>query len=301
MATALPLSVVRGKTRARSGAGPMKTAARRVLTHPAGVFGLTVLVGFILMAICAPLIAPYDPIKQIVGHELRAPSAEHWLGTDEYGRDLFSRIVYGCRISMLVSLIAVSTGGFLGIVLGLFSGYRGGLVDAVLMRVVDVMLSYPAIILGIAIVAVIGAGMFNVAYALAIVNVPHFARVVRASVLTQMGQEYVSSAIAAGCCDRRIMFLHVLPNCFGPILVQASTAIGVAVIAEASLSFLGLGTQPPNPSWGSILGDGRAFLRRAWWYGVSPGIFLATFQLGLNFLANALRDAFDPRLIRSRG
>ena len=200
---------------------------------------------------------------------------------------------------MLVSLVAVGVGAGIGILTGLISGYRSGWVDAVLMRTSDVILSYPAIILGIAIVAVIGTGALNVAYALAIVNIPQFARLVRAAVLTQRSLEYVDSAVCAGCRERRIIFRHILPNCIGPILVQISLAVSFAVLAEASLSFLGLGTQPPDPSWGSMLGDGRAYLRQAWWYGFFPGLVLAVFQVGLNFLTDSLRNALDPRLARS--
>ena len=228
------------------------------------------------------------------GKELVAPGGSFLVGTDQYGRDFLSRLIFGSRISLIVALISVVVGGGLGMLTGLLSGYYGGWVDALLMRIFDVILAYPALILSIAIVAVIGTGWINVAYALSIVYVPQFARIVRASVLTQKELEYVSAAASLGCTESRIMFRQILPNCIGPILVQSSLSFGHAVLAESSLSFLGLGTQPPLPSWGTMISEGQTFLGQAWWYPVFPGLALAFLCISLNFLSDTIRDAFDP-------
>ena len=265
-----------------------------VLRKPTGLVGLGVVLIVILVAISAPIISPFDPVKQAKGKELIPPGAPFFLGTDEFGRDIFSRLIYGSQISLMVAVVSVVIGGGVGVLTGLISGYRGGWLDAILMRIFDVILAYPAIILGIAIVAVIGSGSMNVAYALAIVYIPSFARMVRASVLTLKEREFVSAAVTIGCSDLRVMFLHIWPNCVGPVLVQASLSFGYSVLAEASLSFLGLGTQPPNPSWGTMISEGRAFLRVAWWYSVFPGVALATLSTGLNYFSDALRDTLDP-------
>jgi len=249
---------------------------------------------YVLVAILAPLLAPFDPVKQARGKELVAPGHSFLVGTDQYGRDILSRLIFGTRISLIVALISVVVGGGLGMLTGLLSGYYGGWVDSVLMRIFDVILAYPALILSIAIVAVIGTGWMNVAYALSIVYVPQFARIVRASVLTQKELEYVSAAASLGCTESRIMFRQILPNCIGPILVQSSLSFGHAVLAESSLSFLGLGTQPPMPSWGTMISEGQTFLRQAWWYPVFPGLALAFLCISLNFLSDTIRDAFDP-------
>jgi len=265
-----------------------------ILHRPAGLVGLIVIILYVLVAILAPFVAPFDPVKQTRGKELAAPGDSFLVGTDQYGRDIFSRLIFGSRISLTVALISVVVGGGLGILTGLLSGYYGGWVDSVVMRIFDVILAYPALILSIAIVAVIGTGWINVAYALSIVYVPQFARIVRASVLTQKELEYVSAAASLGCTESRIMFRQILPNCIGPILVQSSLSFGHAVLAESSLSFLGLGTQPPFPSWGTMISEGQTYLRQAWWYPVFPGLALAFLSISLNFLSDTIRDAFDP-------
>jgi peptide/nickel transport system permease protein len=266
----------------------------RVLQNPNGAAGLTIVLLIVLMAIFAGVISPFDPVVQARGKELAVPGVPFWLGTDQYGRDILSRLIHGSRISLMVAIIAVGAGGSIGILTGLVTGYRGGWLDTLVMRIFDVIMAYPAIILGITIVAVIGTGSLNVAYALAIVYIPQFARVVRASVISQKEREYVTCAIAIGCKDRRIIFKHIFPNSIGPILVQTSLSFGAAVLAEASLSFLGLGTQPPSPSWGTMISEGRTYLRQAWWYPVFPGLALALFSTGLNYFSDALRDALDP-------
>ncbi len=273
----------------------MVQAFQRVIRNPIGMFGLSVLSLLVFCAITAPIISPYDPLAQHAGSELRQPSAQYLLGTDNLGRDIFSRIIYGSRASLLVGVVAVALGAGAGIATGLAAGYFGGIVDTLIMRFYDALLSFPAILLGIAVVSVLGTGMLSVAYALAIASLPTFARLMRSRVLAERERDYVLAARCCGSSDRRIMWLHVLPNAVAPLLIQISLAMGFSVLAESALSFLGLGTQPPYPSWGAMLNESRAYLRTAPGFGIFPGAALAILLLGLNFLADALRDALDPR------
>jgi peptide/nickel transport system permease protein len=274
---------------------PLVQALARTVRNPFGVFGLSVLGLLVFCALAAPVISPYDPLEQHVGAELRPPGLEYLLGTDNLGRDLLSRIIYGSRASLLVGVVAVALGAGIGIATGLAAGYFGGIVDTVIMRFYDALLSFPAILLGIAVVSVIGTGMLPVAYALAIASLPTFARLMRSRVLAERERDYVLAAQCCGASDQRIMWLHVLPNAVAPLLIQISLAMGFSVLAESALSFLGLGTQPPDPSWGSMLNESRAYLRTVPTFGIFPGVALAILLLGLNFLADALRDALDPR------
>jgi peptide/nickel transport system permease protein len=273
---------------------------RRLLRSPSGLIGLIVMVLLALTAVFAPLIAPYDPLVQHPGSELAVPSATYWVGTDEFGRDLFSRIVYGSRISLFVGVLAVVIGSVVGVSSGLAAGYRGGWLDASIMRLWDTLLAFPAILLGIAVAAVLGPGVTNAAIALAIISIPQFSRITRASVLGEMQKEYVQAARCIGVGNLQIALRHIFPNTISPLLVQLSLAMAYAVLLEAGLSFLGLGTQPPEPSWGSMLNTSRAYLRQAPWYAIFPGIALSVLLLGLNFLSDALRDALDPRLTHLR-
>ncbi len=273
----------------------MVQAFQRVIRNPIGMFGLSVLSLLVFCAITAPIISPYDPLAQHAGSELRQPSAQYLLGTDNLGRDILSRIIYGSRASLLVGVVAVALGAGAGIATGLAAGYFGGIVDTLIMRFYDALLSFPAILLGIAVVSVLGTGMLSVAYALAIASLPTFARLMRSRVLAERERDYVLAARCCGSSDRRIMWLHVLPNAVAPLLIQISLAMGFSVLAESALSFLGLGTQPPYPSWGAMLNESRAYLRTAPGFGIFPGAALAILLLGLNFLADALRDALDPR------
>ena len=266
-----------------------------VVRNTMSLFGLVVIVILGLMALLAPLIAPFPPLAQHGGDELLGPGAPYWLGTDEFGRDLLSRIIHGSRISLLVGVIAVGVGAGIGVFTGLISGYYGGWIDTLIMRLYDVILAFPAILLGIAMIAVLGTGPLKIALLLGVVNVPGFARLTRASVLVQREQEYILAARSIGSSGGRLIGRHLFPNCLGPILVQLSLSMGFAVLLEAGLSFLGLGTQPPDPSWGAMLNSSRPYLRVAWWYGVFPGLFLAVLLIGLNYFSDALRDAFDPR------
>jgi peptide/nickel transport system permease protein len=273
---------------------------QRLVRSPSGLLGLIAVVLLVLTAVFAPLLAPYDPLAQHPGSELAVPSARFWVGTDEFGRDLFSRIVYGSRISLFVGVLAVAIGSVVGVSSGLAAGYRGGWLDASIMRLWDTLLAFPAILLGIAVAAVLGPGVTNAAIALAIISIPQFSRITRASVLGEKQKEYVQAARCIGVGDLRVALRHIFPNTVSPLLVQLSLAMAYAVLLEAGLSFLGLGTQPPDPSWGSMLSTSRAYLRQAPWYAVFPGIALSILLLGLNFLSDALRDALDPKLTHLR-
>ena len=277
------------------GRSPLVQALSRTVRNPTGLFGIAVLSALVLCAIGAPLISPYDPLLQHPGSELKTPGVAFPLGTDHLGRDILSRIIYGSRASLLVGVVAVGLGAAVGIATGLAAGYFGGIVDTVIMRFYDALLSFPAILLGIAVVSVLGPGMLSVSYALAIASLPAFARLMRSRVLAERERDYVLAARCCGASDRRIMWLHVLPNAVAPLLIQISLAIGFSVLVESALSFMGLVTQPPNPSWGAMLNESRAYLRTVPSFGIFPGIALATLLLGLNFLADALRDALDPR------
>lgn len=292
-----------GAARARQPRGSQNfyvSVLRRLLRSPTGVVGMAVMGLLVITAIFAPVIAPYSPLAQHMGAELAVPSNTYWLGTDEFGRDVFSRIVYGSRISLIVGVLAVVAGGVVGISSGLAAGYFGGWLDACIMRLWDTLLAFPAILLGIAVAAVLGPGITNAALALAIISVPQFSRITRAAVLSEKQREYVQAARCIGSKDGRIVLRHLLPNTVSPLLVQLSLAMAYAVLLEAGLGFLGLGTQPPDPSWGSMLNASRSYLRQAPWYAVFPGIALSTLLVGLNFLSDALRDALDPKLTQLR-
>ncbi len=267
----------------------------RISRPPLGAFGLAIVVLMGLAALFAPLIAPYSPIAQHPGQELQPPSAQFWLGSDDLGRDLFSRILYGARVSFVVGIVATALGASIGISTGLLSGYIGGWVETVIMRFYDALLAFPGIIIGIAVISILGPSTLNVAYALAVGGLPFFARLMRSCVLSERERDYVYAARCIGARDFRIMFGHVLPNTIAPLLVQLSLAMGFAVLAEAGLSFLGLGTQPPDPSWGTMLNDSRAYLREAPWFGLWPGVALTILLVALNYLSDALRDALDPK------
>jgi len=301
MATTVPQFLTPGDVRparqksSRSARPPLVQALERTLRNPMGVFGITVVCLLALAALTAPWIAPYDPIEQHPGSELLAPNGAFWLGTDNLGRDLLSRIIYGSQSSLLIGVVAVGLGAGLGIATGLAAGYLGGAIDATIMRIYDALLSFPAILLGIGIVSVLGAGPLSVAYALAIATIPTFARLMRSRVLTEREREYVIAARCLGARSGRIMWNHVLPNAIAPLIIQVSLLMGFAILAESALTFLGLGTRPPTPSWGGMLNEIRAYLRTAPWFGIFPGMALAILLLGLNFLTDALRDALDPR------
>ena len=260
-----------------------------------GLIGGGILCMLLLMALLAPVLAPYDPLAQDLYQRLQPPSADHWLGTDDFGRDILSRIVFGSRISLRIGLIAISVALTGGTLFGLVAGYRGGMVDMLIMRLMDLMLAFPSILLAIAIVAVIGPGIENAILAVSIVLVPQFARLVRSSVLTVREATYVEAARALGATESRLLFYSILPNCTAPLIVQTTLGMGTAILDAAGLSFLGLGAQPPVPEWGAMLSGGRELLLRAPWVMTFPGLAIFTVVLGLNLFGDGLRDALDPK------
>jgi peptide/nickel transport system permease protein len=278
---------------------PLAAAFRRTWRNPLGFFGLAILGMLILVAITAPIISPYNPILQHQGKELQGPSAQFWLGTDELGRDLLSRVIWGARPSLVVALMVVAIGGGLGIVAGLVAGYLGGAIDTLLMRFFDALFAFPPVLLGFVVIAALGPGTTQVAYAIAIAVIPSLGRVSRSLVLKERYRDYVLAARCIGAPQARVMFLHVLPNAISPMIVNIALIMGFSVLLEASLAFLGLGTQPPTPSWGAMLNASRAYLRVDPWMAICPGVVLALLLLGLNYLADALREAFDPRRVNA--
>ena len=269
---------------------------RRAAATRLAPFGAAVLLLAVAAALLAPVVAPHDPLKQDLNHTLGRPDRVHPLGTDNVGRDVLSRVIWGTRVSLVAGfgsvLIAVVVGG----VLGLAAGYAGGRVDNLIMRVMDAVLSFPPLVLALALGAVLGAGLTGVVIALGVVYTPTFARLMRGQVLAITGREYVDAARALGLPGWRIAWSHVLPNATAPIVVQASLSVAFAILAEASLSFLGLGVQPPGASWGSMINAGRGYLQQAPWIVFGPGAALFVTVVGLNFVGDAIRDALDPRL-----
>lgn len=263
--------------------------------RPIPLTGALIVLALIVVAILAPLLAPFDPIEQDLYQRLQPPTWDHPMGTDDFGRDILSRVVYGSRISLRIGLICISIALTAGTALGLVAGYRGGWVDTLIMRFVDIMLAFPSILLAIAIVAVIGPGIDNVMIAVSIVLVPQFARIVRAQVLTLRELAYVEAARALGSSDLRIVLLSILPNCVAPLIVQTSLSLATAILDAAGLSFLGLGAQPPTPEWGAMLNSGRQLLLKAPWVMTFPGLAIFLVALGLNLFGDGLRDALDPR------
>lgn len=271
--------------------------ARRLRNLP--LVSGSVLVGLILaVAALAPALAPFDPAAVDPAGRLAPPGDEHRLGTDRLGRDLFSRILYGSRVAVTVGTVAVAIGAGAGVPLGLISGYRAGGLDALVMSLLNGLMAFPALLLAILVVAALGPGHVQAMIAIGVVLIPIFARLARAQTLAIRAQEYVLAARALGARDLRIVIRHVLPNIAGPLLIQATVAFSGALLAEASLSYLGLGTQPPMPSWGGMLQEARDVLFVAWWAAVWPGVAIAAAVLGLNLLGDGVRDLLDPRLRR---
>ena len=269
---------------------------KRALTARGAPFGAAVLALVVLMALVAPFISPYDPLKQDLVNARLAPSAEHLLGTDDLGRDVLSRVIYGSRVSLIAGLASVAIGVVVGSLLGLVAGFSGGLADSLVMRLVDAVLAFPGLVLALALGAVMGAGLFGVVIALGVVYTPTFARLMRGQVLSIREREFVAAARVIGSPAWRIVAKHVLPNVATPIVIQASLSIAFAILAEASLSFLGLGVSPPTPSWGGMINQGRGYLQQAPWIVFGPGAALFVTVLGLNFVGDAIRDALDPRI-----
>jgi peptide/nickel transport system permease protein len=274
---------------------PARLALRRFLSRPVAVGGLVVIVVFIGVAAFAPLISPYDPIATSWTTIRKAPSALHWMGTDENGRDVLSRVIFGARASLLAGVISVLIAAGVGVPAGLLAGFAGGWTDALLSRVVDAMLACPFLILAIALAAFLGPDLTNAMIAIGVSTAPRFMRVARAATLDAASNEYVEAARAIGNPAWRVAVRHVLPNIVPPLLVQGTLSIAQAIIAEASLSFLGLGQQPPDPSWGSMLNSAQRFLSQAPWLAVFPGVAIFLCVLSFNLVGDGLRDALDPR------
>jgi peptide/nickel transport system permease protein len=274
---------------------PARRARRRLFKRKAAVAGLIVLTVFILLALLAPLIVPYDPIATSWSLVRKPPTAAHWFGTDELGRDILSRVVHGARASLLAGLISVAIALGIGVPLGLLSGYRGGFVDALISRITDAMLACPFLILAIALAAFLGPSLGNAMIAIGVSATPVFVRLTRGQVLSVKAEDYVEAARALGNPPWRIAISHILPNILPALLVQATLSIAAAIIAEAALSFLGLGQQPPAPSWGSMLNAAQRFLTQAPWMAIWPGLAIFLVVLSLNLLGDGLRDALDPR------
>ncbi|WP_309570307.1 ABC transporter permease [Deinococcus sp.] len=268
----------------------------RLLCDPLGRLGLIMTVLILLMAVFAGTLAPVDPFKQDILGRLGGPSARHLLGTDQFGRDTLSRILYGYRASLGVAVGAVTIALLIGGTLGILAAYLGGWFDRVVMRVMDVLLAFPVILLAIGIVAVLGPGPANTALAIGVVYIPTFARLLRAPALVLKASEYVSAAQALGASDGRVIFRHILPNIVAVLLIQTSLALSTAILVEASLSFLGLGTRPPTPSLGLMLSEARTFLTLQPWPAVFSGLAILIASLGFNLLGDSLRDVLDPRL-----
>ena len=266
-----------------------------LLRNPLAMIAGLVLLALIAAALFGTALAPYGYNEVDVANRLQAPSATHWFGTDELGRDVFSRVVLGARASLQVGAVAVGISLVAGVTIGLVAGYFGRWLDDVLMRFTDVLFAFPAILMAIVVMAILGAGMTNAMIAIGIVYTPIFARITRASVLGVREEVFVRAARAAGADDTRIMIRHVLPNVAAPIIVQTSISLAFAILSEAALSFVGLGTQPPDPSWGRMLSEGRGFLEQAWWMALFPGIAIFVTVLSFNILGDALRDVLDPR------
>jgi peptide/nickel transport system permease protein len=289
-----------------SGSTPLRTrgtslwrdAFRRLLRNPGAIVGLVLLVLLGLMGIFAPLLAPAEPNVMVPRDALRSPSAQYPFGTDQFGRDILSRIMHGARLSFQVGFIAVGIAFVFGVTLGLLAGYYGRWVDSIIGVLIDIMLAFPGILLALAIVAILGPSLLNLMIAVGIAAVPTYTRLVRGAVLATRQLQYIEAARVIGANDRAIMFRHILPNVLAPVIVLATLGIGGAILVGAALSFLGLGAKPPTPEWGAMLSSGRNFLQQAWWITFFPGLAIMITVLSINLLGDGLRDALDPRLKR---
>lgn len=261
----------------------------------AAVIGGSVVVLLGLVALWASRIAPYDPIEILPADRLLPPSHAHPFGTDELGRDVLSRLIFGARISMTIGLISVGVALVIGVTLGLLSGYMGGWADNLIMRVIDILLAFPGILLAVVIAGTLGPGLRNVMIAVGIFSVPTYARVVRASTLSVKVQEYVEALRALGASDARIIVRHILPNVSAPIIVLSTLGVATAILSAAGLSFVGLGAQPPTPEWGAMLSQARPYIRHEWWLATFPGLAIMITVLAINLLGDGVRDALDPR------
>ena len=269
------------------------------------VIGLVIFVALVIVAVCAPLLAGHTPDDQNRAMLLLPPAwaqgghAEYPLGTDAVGRDILSRLIYGSRFSLFIGVVVVSLSVVSGVLIGLVAGYFGRWVDTFIMRIMDIILAFPSLLLALVLVAVLGPGLTNAMIAIALVNQPHFVRLTRAAVLSERGKDYVIGSRVAGAGTLRLMFLTILPNCLAPLIVQATLAFSAAILDAAALGFLGMGAQPPTPEWGTMLAESREFIQRAWWVVTFPGLAILVTVLAINLMGDGLRDALDPKLKRS--
>ena len=275
---------------------PNALLVRRFAQEKTAVFGLVVIVFFALIALSAPLLAPFDPLKQDIPNGLAPPSAEHWMGTDKLGRDIFSRMLYGARISLGAGLGVVVMSAFVGTLIGIVAGYVGGWLDEGLMRVTDIFFAFPSLILAMAIAGALGPSLQNALIAVAVVTWPVYARLVRGQVLTLREREFVQAARAVGATDGVILRRHLLPNTLSPLQVQASFDMGAVILSVAGLSFIGFGAQPPMPEWGVMISEGRNYITTHWWLTFFPAIAMLLAVAGFNLVGDGLRDVLDPRL-----
>lgn len=276
--------------------GPWMEIFQRFTRNKMAVIGVIIILALVFCALFAPLIAPYGYDDQNIANALQGPSGEHIFGTDNFGRDIFSRVIYGSRISLQVGLLAVSVAIVVGGTLGALAAFYGGKTDSIIMRCMDVLMAIPGMLLAIAIAASLGPGLSNMMIAIGVGSVPSYARVVRAAVLTVKEQEYIEAARSIGANDYRIILKHILPNALAPIIVQATLGVAGAILSCATLSFLGLGIAPPVPEWGSMLSAARQYLRSDWYMATFPGLFIMLTVYALNIVGDGLRDAIDPRL-----
>jgi peptide/nickel transport system permease protein len=275
---------------------PMKMMTNRFKKNKRAMVGLWMVVVFIVVAIFAPLIAPYDPIEQNMQIMLEKPSLKHPFGTDEFGRDLLSRIIYGAQISLAIGTVGVLIAVIFGVALGTIAGYFGGWIDNIIMRIMDIFMAFPSFLLALAIVSVLGPGMVNVMIAIGIFSIPNFSRIARSSVISIKNKEFIEATRAMGGTDTRIIIKHLIPNSISPIIVLSTMRIATAIITAAGLSFLGMGAQPPTPEWGAMLSTGREYLRVAPHVSTIPGLAIMFLVLGFNMLGDGLRDALDPKM-----
>ena len=274
----------------------LKGVWKRMKKNKAALLGFYIIILLVLCAVFAEQIAPYGPDKQSLRNRFRFPCREFPMGTDNLGRDILSRVIYGSRISLQIGVVAVGIAATFGVILGAIAGYSGIIVDNIIMRAVDITLSIPSILLAIAIAAAMGEGMFSLMLAVGVSEIPNYARVTRAQVLSLRGQEFIEATRAIGASDFRIIFVHILPNCFAPLIVQSTLGVARAIIAASALSFIGLGIQPPTPEWGAMLSAGRQYIRDYWYIVIFPGLMIMITIYALNLFGDGLRDALDPRL-----
>jgi ABC-type dipeptide/oligopeptide/nickel transport system permease subunit len=281
---------------------PFFDQIEKLFKNRTGVAGLIIITLFALTSLLAPVISPHDPVENALYDQLKPPvwkeggSTKNLLGTDDLGRDMLSRLIYGARVSLTLGIVSVGIALLFGSMLGALAGYYKGWPDNVIMRIMDIILAFPYILLAIVIVAYLGPGLRNAMIAIGVINIPRFARIIRASAMEEYEKDYVTAARAVGASNRRIIFNAIFPNCLSPIIVQASLGFGEAILSGAGLSFLGLGAQPPLSEWGAMIAEGRSMILRAWWVMTFPGIAILFAVLGFNLLGDGLRDALDPRL-----